>query len=172
MKTKVLALLGVMIGIGAVLHTVIPGFVFGMKPDMMLTMMFLSILLFPKVQYVFVTSLATAIISALTTSFPGGQLANMIDKPVTAFVVFGLLLVAPKFFKTTLGAIVFTIIGTIISGTIFLGVALIFAGLPAGTGFLALFLTVVLPAAALNAIFMAIVYPIAVTLNQRMKFAY
>lgn len=172
MKTKAITLMSVLIGVGAVLHAVIPPLVFGMKPDLMITMMFLSILLFPKVQYVFITSIATAIISALTTGFPGGQIANMIDKPVTAFILLGLFLIAPSFFKSNLGAAIFTAVGTIISGVIFLTIALLFAGLPSGTGFLALLLTVVLPASILNTIMMVIIYPIAITLNQRMKIAY
>lgn len=172
MKTKAITLMSVLIGVGAVLHAVIPPLVFGMKPDLMITMMFLSILLFPKVQYVFITSIATAIISALTTGFPGGQIANMIDKPVTAFILLGLFLMAPSFFKSNLGAAIFTAVGTIISGVIFLTIALLFAGLPSGTGFLALLLTVVLPASILNTIMMVIIYPIAITLNQRMKIAY
>ena len=172
MKTKAITLMSVLIGVGAVLHAVIPPLVFGMKPDLMITMMFLSILLFPKVQYVFITSIATAIISALTTGFPGGQIANMIDKPVTAFILLGLFLIAPSFFKSNLGAAIFTAVGTIISGVIFLTIALLFAGLPSGTGFLALLITVVLPASILNTIMMVIIYPIAITLNQRMKIAY
>ncbi|HSH24920.1 MAG TPA: tryptophan transporter, partial [Massilibacterium sp.] len=158
MKTKAITLMSVLIGVGAVLHAVIPPLVFGMKPDLMITMMFLSILLFPKVQYVFITSIATAIISALTTGFPGGQIANMIDKPVTAFILLGLFLMAPSFFKSNLGAAIFTAVGTIISGVIFLTIALLFAGLPSGTGFLALLLTVVLPASILNTIMMVIIY--------------
>ena len=46
MNTRTLVLLSLFVGIGAVLHTVIPGFFFGMKPDMMLTMMFLGIMLY------------------------------------------------------------------------------------------------------------------------------
>ena len=40
MNTKVLVSLALLVGIGAVLHTVVPPILFGMKPDMMLTMMF------------------------------------------------------------------------------------------------------------------------------------
>ncbi|NGY83348.1 hypothetical protein F6Y03_19065 [Bacillus megaterium] len=50
MNTKVLVSLALLVGIGAVLHTVVPPILFGMKPDMMLTMMFLAILLFPSVK--------------------------------------------------------------------------------------------------------------------------
>ncbi|MCG3056487.1 hypothetical protein KZ287_30420, partial [Escherichia coli] len=47
MNTKTLVSLSLLVGIGAVLHAIMPPVLFGMKPDMMLTMMFLGILLFP-----------------------------------------------------------------------------------------------------------------------------
>ena len=47
MNTKKLVIIALLVGMGTVLHAVVPGFVFGMKPDMMLTMMFLGIILFP-----------------------------------------------------------------------------------------------------------------------------
>ena len=42
-----------------------------MKPDMMLIMMFMGILLFPRLQNVLVIGAVTGVISALTTAFPG-----------------------------------------------------------------------------------------------------
>lgn len=96
MNTKVLVSLALLVGIGAVLHTVVPPILFGMKPDMMLTMMFLAILLFPSVKNVVLVSFTTAFISALTSSFPGGHIANIIDKPITAFVFFALFMLVKK----------------------------------------------------------------------------
>lgn len=92
MNTRILIILSLLVGIGAVLHAVVPPMLFGVKPDMLLSMMFLGILLFPKAKYVLILSIATGIISALTTSAPGGQIANIIDKPITAFVFFALFL--------------------------------------------------------------------------------
>ena len=82
MKTKDLVLLSLLVGIGAVLHAVIPPILFGMKPDMLLAMMFLGIILFPKPHHVLLLSVVTGFISALTTGAPGGQIANLIDKPI------------------------------------------------------------------------------------------
>ena len=48
MKTRVLVLLSLLVGMGAVLHAVMPGILGGMKLDLMLTMMFLGIILFPE----------------------------------------------------------------------------------------------------------------------------
>lgn len=159
MNTRVLVILSLLVGIGAVLHTIMPPILFGVKPDMLLSMMFLGILLFPKPKYVALLAIVTGIISALTTSAPGGQIANLIDKPITAALFLGLFLLVRENVRTTISAPVLTAIGTMISGAVFLSVALFILGLLEG-GFIALFLAIVLPAAAVNTIIMIIVYPI------------
>lgn len=168
MNTKVLVILSLFVGIGAVLHAVVPPILFGVKPDMLLAMMFLGIILFPQAKYVLLLSLATGVISALTTAAPGGQIANMIDKPVTALIILGIFLFLNKKIRTTVTAPVLTAIGTIISGSIFLTVVSILAGLPEG-GFISLFVTVVLPAAVVNTIIMIILYPIVQNIMKRSK---
>ncbi|TYR78999.1 tryptophan transporter [Priestia megaterium] len=166
MNTKVLVSLSLLVGIGAVLHTIVPPILFGMKPDMMLTMMFLGILLFPGIKNVLLLGFTTAVISALTTSFPGGQIANIIDKPITAFIFFGLLVIISK--VTTLKtptAAALTAVGTLVSGVIFLSAAAILVGLPGGL--IALITGVVLPAAVVNTIVMVVIYPIVQTVLKR-----
>lgn len=169
MNTKNLVALSLLVGMGAVLHAVVPGFFLGMKPDMMLTMMFLGIILFPDKKSVFLVSAVTGIISGLTTTFPGGLVPNIIDKPVTAFVFFGMLLMMKRYQSSiyTVGAL--TAVGTIVSGAVFLGSALYLVGLPGP--FAALFTAVVLPAAAFNTVFMAILYPVATAIFKRAKLA-
>ncbi|QKY68514.1 tryptophan transporter [Lentibacillus sp. CBA3610] len=159
MNTRVLVLLSLLLGIGAVLHFIIPPFIYGMKPDMLLSMMFLGIMLFPKTKYVMVLSLAAGVISALTTQTPGGQIANMIDKPITGILFFGLLLLVKDRLDVKINVPVLTAVGTMISGSIFITIALYIVGLMEGA-FLILFGTIVLPATALNTAFMIIVYPI------------
>ncbi|KMM36231.1 tryptophan transporter [Guptibacillus hwajinpoensis] len=172
MKTKNLVLMALLLGIGTILHAIIPGLISGMKNDMLLTMMFLGILLFPERKSVLVLGLATGVISAATTTFPGGQLANMIDKPITAFAFFGLYLLVKRFGQSLITAGVLTAIGTMISGAIFLGAALVFAGLPGGAAFTGLFLTVVLPTAAVNTIAIVLIYPVVQSILKRTSFAY
>ncbi|WP_339072888.1 tryptophan transporter [Bacillus velezensis] len=162
MKTKELVIMALFAAIGAVLHSIMPPVLFGMKPDMMLVMMFMGILLFPRVQNVLMIGIVTGIISALTTSFPGGQLPNIIEKPVTAFLFLALALLVKKSVKA---AAVITIAGTFISGLLFLALALLIVGLPGG--FTALVLAVVLPAAALNTIAIIIMHPIVQTILKR-----
>lgn len=164
MNTRVLVTLSLFVGIGAVLHVVIPSF--GMKPDMSLTMMFLGILLFPKPKYVLLLGLSTGLISAMTTTFPSGQIPNIIDKPITAFFFLGTYLLVRRIHsKLTSSAITF--LGTLVSGTIFLGSALLIFGLPEGFGFLTLFTTIVIPTAVVNTILLTILYPIVLTIGKR-----
>jgi len=168
MNTKVLVSLALLVGIGAVLHTVVPPILFGMKPDMMLTMMFLAILLFPSIKNVALVSLTTAVISALTTSFPGGQIANLIDKPITAFVFFALFMLVKKAtgIKTPVAAAL-TAVGTLVSGTVFLAAAALIVGLPGGNSVMALVAAVVLPATVVNTIVMVVIYPIVQSVLKR-----
>ncbi|MDY0406237.1 tryptophan transporter [Virgibacillus sp. 179-BFC.A HS] len=166
MKTRVLVILSLLVAIGAVLHAVMPPLLFGMKPDMLLAMMFLGILLFPKPKYVILLALATGIVSALTTDAPGGQIANMIDKPITAFAFLGLFVLVRKAVNVNITAPVLTAIGTIISGSVFLSVTLFVLGLMEG-GFFALFVGIVLPAAAVNTIVMIVIYPIVRSIMKR-----
>ncbi|HHW39298.1 MAG TPA: tryptophan transporter [Bacillales bacterium] len=171
MNTKVLVSLAMLVGIGTVLHAVVPPIFFGMKPDMLLTMMFLGIVFFPEKKNVFILAIATGIVSALTTGFPGGQVANMIDKPITAFLFFALFLVVRKFNQSLVAIAVLTAIGTIISGSVFLGSAAILFGLPGGASFVALFTAVVLPATVVNTVAMVIIYPIVSAILKRSKIA-
>jgi hypothetical protein len=165
MNTKNLVALSLLVGIGAVLHAVVPGIFQGMKPDMMLTMMFLGIILFPDKKSVLLLGLVTGLISGITSTFPGGLFPNIIDKFLTAFIVFGLFLALKKFNRSIVSIGVITAIGTIISGVIFLSSAYFLVGLPGP--FVALFAAVVLPATALNTFTMVILYPVANTVLKR-----
>lgn len=163
MNTKVLVSMSLLVGIGAVLHGVVPP-ILGMKPDMMLTMMFLGILLFPKAINVLLLGLSTGFISALTTTFPSGQIPNIIDKPLTAFIFFGLFLLLKRYNSNIIAASL-TFIGTVASGIIFLTSALVLFSLPAG--FLLLFVSVVIPAAVINTILVTILYPLVQNIQKR-----
>jgi len=167
-QTKTLVALSLLVGIGAVLHLAIPGIIFNIKPDMMLTMMFLGIVFFPTKKNVLLLGVVTGVISGLTTNFPGGLLPNMIDKPLTAFIFFSLFLMIKERFNTITGVALLTSVGTIISGAIFLTSALVIVGLPASI--LLLFSTVVLPATLINTITILIIYPVMKTVLKHTGF--
>jgi len=168
MNTKNLVTLSLLVGIGVVLHMVMPAF-FGIKPDMMLAMMFLGIMLFPDVKSVMLLAIVTGILTALTTGFPGGQIPNIIDKLVTASVFFGLYLILNRFLNSMVSVAVLTAVGTIISGSVFLASAYFLVGLP--KSFAILFSAGVLPAVALNTVIMVILYPVALSVLKRTNFS-
>jgi hypothetical protein len=169
MNIRILITLSLLVGIGTVLHAVVPGFVFGVKPDMLLSMMFLGVFLFPKARYVLLLALVSGVISALTTQAPGGQIANMIDKPVSAFIVLAIFVLLQKRVRNAVSAPILTFIGTVISGSVFVGVVALIAGLGDGT-FLAMFVGAVLPAAAVNTLIMVVIYPVVQSIMKRTKF--
>ncbi|MBM7604208.1 hypothetical protein JOC75_002181 [Metabacillus crassostreae] len=171
MNTRVLVTLSLFSAIGAVLNMVMPPFYQGMKPDMMLIMMFIGIIFFPSVKNVTLLGIVTGILSALTTTFPGGQIPNILDKFITAFVFYGLFLLVKKFAQKVAVATVLTVIGTIVSGTIFLASALVIVGLPGGAAFSVLFVGVVLPATIFNAVSMIVVLPIIQAIFKRSNLA-
>ncbi|UOQ43505.1 tryptophan transporter [Halobacillus salinarum] len=160
MNTRILTILSLFVGIGTVLHYVMPPFFFGMRPDMMLAMMFLGIMLFPKPRYVLLLSLATGLIAAITTTVPGGQVANLIDKPLSAAVFMLLLLSFRKGMEYKALPPLLTAVGTMVSGSIFLCIVIFLLGVMQ-TSFTALFLAVVLPTAVLNGGIMLVIYPLA-----------
>ena len=112
-------------------------------------------------------ALVTGVISALTTGFPGGQIPNMIDKPVTAFIFLALFLSCQKIKNKVVLTAVLTAVGTVVSGVIFLSAALLITGLPAALP--ALLVGVVLPATVINTIAMVFVFPIAQSILKRAR---
>ena len=160
--------MSLLVGVGAVLYIIIPGFNGGMKPDFMLTMMFIGILLFPEIKNVFLLGLSTGIISGLFSTFPGGFVPNIIDKLITALVFFGLVILLKRIANKLATAIVLTCIGTLVSGTVFLSTAIFIFN--AGAVFTELFVIVVLPAVLINGIAFFIIYPIVGKLVRRSNF--
>ena len=147
-----------LLAIGTLLHLITPGYGGGMKPDLLLSMLFIVILLKPKLQPTIVAGISAGLLAALTTTLPGGQLPNIIDKFVSCLAVLAVIkLVQGRVSNYVTCAVVGAIV-TLISGAVFLLSALFIVGLPAP--FTALYVTVVLPAAVLNTIAMVILYPL------------
>ncbi len=168
MNTKNLTLMALLVSVGAALYLVIPGYGEGMKPDFMLTMMFIGIFLFPDVRSVFLLGATTGVISGIFTSFPGGFIPNIIDKFITAFVVFAVIVLLRKAANHLVVSTIIACCGTLLSGTIFLSVAIFVMGAKVPFGLL--FVTVVLPTIAMNGIVFFIIYPIIKKLLKRTSF--
>lgn len=169
MKTKNLVLMAMLIAVGTALYLIIPGYGGGMKPDFMLTMMFIGIFLFPDVRSVFILAITTGVLSGLFSTFPLGFFPNIVDKLITAYVVYAVVIALSKLADNLIVATVIAALGTLLSGTIFLSVAIFILGVELPFGIL--FVTVVLPAIALNGIAFFIIKPIVMKIMERSSFS-
>jgi len=164
MNLRKLLVSSLLLSVGLMLHQITPPFLMGMKPDFLLSMMFIAILFADDYKLTLVIGLAAGILTAMTTTFPGGQIPNIIDKVLTCNFIFILTKAMGDKLSSGIKIIIVSILGTFFSGFVFLLSALYLAGLPAP--FLALVLTVVVPASLLNTVFATILFN-AVTLAMK-----
>ena len=161
MKIRNLTISGVFMTLGLVMHFMVPGIFFGVKPDFLLSMMFISLMITSDIKETLLIGIAGGIMSALTTGFPGGQIPNFIEKIITSLVVFFIIKTMKNNYSIPKVILIFAI-GTLVSGTMFLSIALTM------TNQLNLFLPsfpAVLVAMAINAILGIFLYQA----TQRMK---
>lgn len=169
MNTKKLVLNAILLAIGLVLHQIEPA-IFGVKPDMTLIMLF-SIMIINKDDYktCLICGIIAGIFAGITSSFPGGQVPNIIDKFITtniSFMMMVLMYKAPFIKKLTENKQDFIVsnmlmsIGTAISGFSFLTAAQILVGLPGGMSISMLFAAVVIPAIGINLLVGTIVFKV------------
>lgn len=159
-STRILVTSAILMALGTVLHTVVPGF--GIKPDFMLACMFVSLTLTKRNSEMAVIGIVAGIITAMTTGFPAGQIPNLVDKALTT-IFFGFLLRLMqrkgevKLFEY--GILFF--IGTMFSGSVFLACCLLLGKLLGMVEVIAIFsgglipmlIAVVFPTACANTVF-------------------
>ncbi|MFL0251838.1 tryptophan transporter [Clostridium neuense] len=148
MNIKKIVINSLLLAIGAILHQITPPLVLGMKPDFYLALLFIIIVLNDDYKTCLCCGIVAGILSAVSTTFPGGQLPNIIDKFVTTNIIFLILIPFRKILNNQIKVIAITAIGTLISGFVFLSSAAIMVGLPGS--FKVLFLSIVIPACAIN----------------------
>ena len=168
MNTKNLVLMAMLVAVGAALYLIIPGINGGMKPDFMLTMMFIGILLFRDVKSVFILTIATGVLSGLFSTFPLGFLPNIVDKLITGFVFYAVIKSFKSISSNLIASNVLVGLGTLLSGFIFLSVAIFILGVD--VPFLFLYATVVLPAVVLNGLAFFLIQPIVTKILERSSF--
>ena len=160
LNTKKMVINALLLAIGAILHQITPALGLPMQPDFALAMLFIIMIINNNdYKITLISAIITGIFTALTTKFPGGQLPNIIDKLVTANIMFLVITLINKmcdFIKITnklqnniLVLLTFPI-GTLVSGVTFLISAQLIVGLPAN--FSMLFITIVIPAVLINTI--------------------
>ncbi|KOF56073.1 MULTISPECIES: tryptophan transporter [Clostridium] len=150
MNIKKIVINSLLLAIGAILHQITPPLVLGMKPDFYLTLLFIIIILNDDYKTCLCCGIVAGLLSAASTTFPGGQLPNIIDKFITTNVIFLIMIPFRKILNNQIKIVVITAIGTIISGFVFLTSASIMVGLPGS--FRILFLSIVIPACAINTV--------------------
>lgn len=179
MNTRKLVLNAVLLGIGLVLHQIEPA-IFGVKPDMTLIMLF-TVMIINKNDYktCLVCGIVTGIFTAMTSSFPGGQVPNLIDKFLTTNISFLIMMTIYKvsFIKKLneknqdfIVSNILMTFGTAISGFIFLISAQILVGLPGNMNLILLLGTVVLPAMVVNLIVGLIIFKVIHVTMKRVSF--
>ena len=152
MKTKQLVTNALLLAVGFLLHYVTPAIGLPMQIDFSLITLILIINLNKNSFSTCIASgVATGIFSGLTTKFPLGLVPNIIDKIMTTIAVYLLIKLLDKTaLHNKIKAVITNAVGTLVSGTVFLCSALLLVGLPAP--FFVLFVTVVIPAIAVNTI--------------------
>jgi hypothetical protein len=156
MNLKKMIIRSLLLSIGLILHQIAPPILFGMKPDILLSMMFIAIVITKDYKTTLLIGLVAGFLTATTTTFPGGQLPNIIDKFVTCNFIYLILKVFNSKVNNQIQMIIISIASTLISGIVFLGSAYVLVGLPGP--FFALMLAVVLPATIINTIACAVLY--------------
>lgn len=155
-NVKKMILNSILISIGALLHQITPALGLPMQPDFAIAMMFVIILINSDYKTILVSSIIIGVLTALTTKFPGGQLPNIIDKLITANVIYFIFKMLGNKINHNIKMTIALSFGTIVSGFVFLGSASILGGLPGS--FITLVSIVVLPASIMNVILGMMLY--------------
>lgn len=166
MNIKKLVTNSLLLAIGAILHQLTPPIVLGMKPDFSLALLFIIMIFNDDYKTCISSGIIAGILAAVTTTFPGGQLPNIIDKFITTNVMFLFLMPIRNVLNNQIKVLITTAVGTIVSGTVFLSSAFFIVGLP--TSFRVLFLSIVIPACVINTIVGAVLYN-AINIASRRK---
>ena len=163
-NTKKMIVNAILIAIGAVLHTISPTFGVA-QPDFALAMLFIIILINTDYKTALFSGIIIGIFTAITTKTVGGQAPNIIDKVITANVAYLMLLPLRDKVSKNIQAALLLVVGTFVSGTVFLTSMMIFTGMPM-KAIPAGLLSVVLPTACINVIIGIIIFNIV---NQAIK---
>lgn len=150
-------LAGLLLAIGLVLHAIMPPTGTPVKPDFLLAMLFVCLLIFDDLTLGFVTGVAAGILAGMTTGLPGGFFPNVVDKVATTALFLFLIRAAKPRISSYIISVATPILGTIFSGTVFLLSAIAMGVLPKEAFGLA-FVTAVLPATIGNTVLVSLLF--------------
>ncbi|MFA6362536.1 tryptophan transporter [Methanoregula sp.] len=161
MKSKDIAIVGILLAVGAILRYFLAMLHTPLTPNMIIAFYCLAIILIqPKVYEALGIGIVAGLLSMLISSsmFPP---ANLISEPLGALVCFGLYALLKS--RTKLAPTVTTFLSTLVSGFSFAAIALLFVGatvLPKYGGNIGNFMIVFVPIVVITAVFNAIVVQI------------
>lgn len=154
-----LLLIGVLLAAGAVLKFFVGSFInFGMKPNFIIAMYCLTILLIkPRLREAAIIGLLAG---AVCQFFPGQPYINFASELVGAIVMSLLILIPMSIGKFSLKPIIATFLSTLASGFTFVGVMYLmyYAGADITPTPLAAFLAIIFGTAAINAVIVQVLY--------------
>lgn len=161
MKSKDIAIVGILLAVGAILRYFLAMLHTPLTPNMIIAFYCLAIILIrPKVLEALGIGIVAGILSMLISSsmFPP---ANLISEPLGALVCFGLYALLRE--RTKLAPTATTFVSTLVSGFSFAAIAIIFVGatiLKKYNGDMMTFIIVFVPIVVITAIFNAIIVQI------------
>ncbi|MEN6609319.1 MAG: tryptophan transporter [Methanoregulaceae archaeon] len=161
MKSKDIAIVGILLAVGAILRYFLAMLHTPLTPNMIIAFYCLAIILIrPKVLEALGIGIVAGILSMLISSsmFPP---ANLISEPIGALVCFGLYALLRD--RTKLAPTATTFVSTLASGFSFAAIAIIFVGatiLQKYNGDMASFIIVFVPIVVITAVFNAIIVQI------------
>ena len=163
MKSKDIAIVGILLAIGAILRYFLAMLHTPLTPNMIIAFYCLAIILIqPKVYEALGIGIVAGLLSMLISSsmFPP---ANLISEPIGALVCFGLYAVLKN--RTKFAPTVTTFLTTLASGFSFAAIAIIFVGATILTkyngnlfNFMIVFVPIVVVTAVFNAVIVQILY--------------
>jgi energy-coupling factor transport system ATP-binding protein len=163
MKSRDIAIVGILLAVGAILRYFLAMLHTPLTPNMVIAFYCLAIILIrPKVYEALGIGIVAGILSMLISSsiFPP---ANLVSEPIGALVCFGIYAALRE--KTKLAPTISTFVTTLASGFTFAAVAIIFVSATILakyngdiTGFVAIFVPIVVITAVFNAIIVQILY--------------
>ncbi len=160
--TKKLTLQSILLALGLVLNLSVQLFsVSGMKVDFVVIMMAIAIIKSTSYKESLMIGFAYGLLTALTTTFPYGQVANLVDKIVVAQTIYFIKATFKIKLSDKVKLIAYGLFTTLLSGSIFLIIALSMANTL--NIFTFLFVSVVIPSSIGNSI---MIYILAKLLNQ------
>lgn len=167
-NTKVMVTSSVLMALGLVLHIIMPSA--GIKPDFLLACMFIAITISENKRQVLAVTIASGILTAMTTNFPAGQLPSMIDKFISGFMFLALFNFIRSHNKESIIYVgIISAISTFVSGICFL-TSVYFLGKIMGiadvisifsNGVYAMVSLIVLPTSIANGFFAGLLYNVS-----------